>query len=56
MGAENNLIRDFERENKISLDVEKQVKQEKREKEWNLELWKKFGVSVEKLKIFWYNL
>ena len=38
MGTENNLIRDFERENKISLDVEKQVKQEKREKEWNLEL------------------
>ena len=38
VGAENNLIRDFERENKISLDVEKQVKREEREKELDLEL------------------
>ena len=38
MGAENNLIRDFERENNTLLDAEKQVKREEREKEWNLEL------------------
>ena len=38
MGAENNLIRDFERENHIFLDVEKQVKREEREKEWDIEL------------------
>ena len=37
MGAEDNLVRDFERENHILLDVEKQVKREDREKEWNLE-------------------
>ena len=34
---ENKLIRDFERENHIMLDVEKQVKKEDREKEWDLE-------------------
>ena len=33
MGAENNLIRDFERENNILLDAEKQIKHEEREKE-----------------------
>ena len=38
MGAENNLIRDFERENNTLLDAEKQVKREEREKERNLEL------------------
>ena len=38
MGAENNLIRDFERENNTLMDVEKQVKQEEREKEWGKEL------------------
>lgn len=37
MGAENNLIRDFERENNILLDAEKQVKHEDREKEWEPE-------------------
>ena len=36
MGAENNLIRDFERENNTLLDAEKQVKREEREK--NLEM------------------
>ena len=36
MGAENNLIRDFERENNTLLDVEKLVKREEREK--NLEM------------------
>jgi len=30
MGAENNLIRDFERENNTLLDAEKQVKREER--------------------------
>ena len=38
MGAENNLIRDFERENNILLDAEKQIKREEREKEWEKEL------------------
>lgn len=38
MGAENNLIRDFERENNILLDAEKQIKHEEREKEWDLEI------------------
>ena len=37
MGAENNLIRDFERENNILLDAEKQVKHEDREKQWEPE-------------------
>ena len=37
MGAENNLIRDFERENNILLDAEKQIKHEEREKEFELE-------------------
>ena len=38
MGAENNLIRDFERENNTLLDAEKQIKREEREKELDLEL------------------
>lgn len=37
MGAEDNLVRDFERENHILLDAEKKVKREDREKEWDLE-------------------
>lgn len=37
MGAENNLIRNFERENNTLLDAEKQVKRENKEKEWELE-------------------
>ena len=37
MGDENNLIRDFERENHILLVAENQVKREDREKEWILE-------------------
>ena len=37
MGTENNLIRDFERENNILLDAEKQIKREEREKELELE-------------------
>ena len=37
MGAENNLIRDFERENNTLLDAEKQIKREDKEKEWELE-------------------
>ena len=36
MGAENNLIRDFERENNILLDAEKQVKHEEREKDFEI--------------------
>ena len=37
MGAEDNLVRDFERENHTLLDAEKQVKKDDKEKEWNLE-------------------
>ena len=37
MGAENNLIRDFERENNTLIDAEKQVKNEEREKELEFE-------------------
>ena len=36
-GAEDNLVRNFERENYTLLDVEKQVKREDRKKDWNLE-------------------
>lgn len=38
MRAENNMIRDFERENHILLDAEKQVKHEEREKKLEFEL------------------
>ena len=38
MGAENNLIRDFERENNIMLDAEKQIKHEEREKNLEMEM------------------
>ena len=38
MGAENNLIRDFERENNTLLDAEKQVKREEREKDLEMEI------------------
>ena len=38
MGAENNLTRDFERENNALLDVEKQVKREEREKDLEMEM------------------
>ena len=37
MGAEDNLVRDFEKENHTLLDAEKQVKMEDKEKELNLE-------------------
>ena len=37
MGAEDNLVRDFEKENHILLDAEKQVKRENREKDLNLD-------------------
>lgn len=38
MGAENNLIRDFERENDILLDAEKQVKREERENDLEMKI------------------
>lgn len=38
MGAENNLIRDFERENNILLDAEKQIEYENREKNFEMEM------------------
>ena len=37
MGAEDNLVRDFQRETNTLLDAEKQVKREDREKEYELE-------------------
>ena len=37
MGAEDNLIRDFEKETHTFLDAEKQLSKEDREKEWDLE-------------------
>lgn len=43
MGAENKLIRDFERENNIMLDAEKQIKHEEREKDLNFEKFTKFA-------------
>ncbi|MBQ2937271.1 MAG: plasmid recombination protein [Clostridia bacterium] len=38
MGAEDNLIKDFEKDTKICLDAEKQLKRENREKEFEMEL------------------
>ena len=38
LGAEDNLIRDFQKETNTYLDVEKQIKKENKEKEWDLEL------------------
>ena len=38
MGAEDNLIRDFEKENHTSLDAEKQIKREGREKNLEMEM------------------
>ena len=38
MGAEDNLIRDFQRETNTFLDPEKQIKKEEREMEWDLEI------------------
>ena len=38
MGAENNLIRDFERENHTLLDAEKQIKCKEREKDLEMEI------------------
>ncbi|MGN1301872.1 MAG: MobV family relaxase [Clostridia bacterium] len=35
MGAEDNLVRDFEKETRTYLDVEKQIKREDKEKEWD---------------------
>ena len=37
MGAEDNLVRDFQKETNTFLDAEKQLKHEEREKEWDLE-------------------
>ena len=37
MGAEDNLVRDFQKETNIFIDAEKQLKNEEKEKEWDLE-------------------
>ncbi len=38
MGAEDNLIRDFQKETNTYLDAEKQLKHEEREKDFDLEM------------------
>lgn len=38
MGAEDNVIRDFEKETKICLDAEKQIKREEKQKDFDLEI------------------
>ena len=38
MGAEDNLIRDFQKETHTLLDAEKQIEKEDKEKEWDLEI------------------
>lgn len=38
MGAEDNLVRDFQKETHTLLDVEKQIEKEDKEKEWEYEL------------------
>ena len=38
MGAEDNLIRDFEKETKTYLDAEKQIKSKNKEKDWGIEM------------------
>lgn len=43
MGAENNLIRDFERENNTLLDVKNREKQRKRDKNGNIT--RKFNIN-----------
>ncbi len=37
MGAEDNLIRDFQKETHTLLDAEQQIKRQDKEKEWDLE-------------------
>ena len=37
MGAEDNLVRDFERENHVFIDATKQIEGEDREKELDME-------------------
>ena len=37
MGAEDNLVRDFQNETNTFLDAEKQLKYEERDKEWDLQ-------------------
>ena len=38
LGAEDDLVRDFQKENNILLDAEKQIQKEDRQKEWEMEL------------------
>ncbi len=46
LGAEDNLVRDFQKETNTYLDAEKQLKYEEREKEWDLESMHSFIFSV----------
>ena len=53
MGAKDNLVRDFERENHVILDAEKQVKLEDRKKEWYLKKRKKrWLVTISKSNLY----
>ena len=38
LGTEDDLVRDFQKENHILLDAEKQIQKEDRQKEWEMEL------------------
>ena len=38
IAEEDNLIRDFEKETHTFIDLEKQIRKEEREKEWDMEL------------------
>ena len=38
LGAEDDIVRDFEKETRTFIEPEKQIKHEKREKEWDLEM------------------
>ena len=38
LGAEDNLVRDFQKENHTLIDAEKQIQKEDKQKEWDLEL------------------
>lgn len=44
MGAEDNLVRDFEKETRTYLDAEKQIKKEDREKDF--EIYNKFSILI----------
>lgn len=38
LGAEDNIVRDFEKETRTFIEPEEQIRHEKREKEWDMEM------------------